>query len=324
MSQNNQIVTIASPGNSGGGAIHDYLLSRNDFVSPFQGEEFRLIHDPYGINNLYLSLYKDFSLNKCSEAFQEYKKYCYNLKNIRSPKTKKLIYGKNFLKISINYLKNIEYLSYRGIPQFKRISLDKFDQINFKLKKGLLNFKNHNHDLYEMKIPVEEKKFLNEPKKYLFNIFSSNKNLKSKKIILDQATNYWCPETILKYLDNTKIILVTRDPRSVFYSMKFRGSFAYPGYDIKKFVNWYKIVMEKKINITPKNKRNILKIKFEDFVNNFEKETAKIQKFLNLKKQKTIGFDFDFTKKNMFKAKYNLTQRELIYIEKKLKNFLQW
>ena len=53
MSFQNKIVIIVSSGNSGGGALHDYLLSRKDFVSPIHGEEFRLIADPHGIENLY-------------------------------------------------------------------------------------------------------------------------------------------------------------------------------------------------------------------------------------------------------------------------------
>ena len=43
-------------GNSGAGLIHDYLLGRDDFKSPFFGQEFRLISDPYGIENLYNNL----------------------------------------------------------------------------------------------------------------------------------------------------------------------------------------------------------------------------------------------------------------------------
>ena len=53
----NKTVIVVSPGNSGGGVIHDYLLSRKDFFSPFQGEEFRLITDPYGLENLHKKTY---------------------------------------------------------------------------------------------------------------------------------------------------------------------------------------------------------------------------------------------------------------------------
>ena len=40
-----RIFIILGSGNSGAGAIHDYLLSRDDFFSPFNGKEFRLMND---------------------------------------------------------------------------------------------------------------------------------------------------------------------------------------------------------------------------------------------------------------------------------------
>ena len=59
-------VIVLGTGNSGAGAIHDYLSSREDFQSPFDGAEFRIVNDPDGIDELYNSLYKNFSLNGCS------------------------------------------------------------------------------------------------------------------------------------------------------------------------------------------------------------------------------------------------------------------
>ena len=247
MSLKNQIVIIITSGNSGGGAIHDFLLSRFDFTSPFQGEEFRLISDPYGIENLYNNFINNFSLNNSSEAFHQFKKYSENLENLKSSKTNKLIYGKKFKQLTLKYLNKIESLSYRGIPQFQSVDLSYLNKFSFKFKKKFFGFKNHNHNFYTMRLPVSEKKFIYETSKYLTDIFKSNiKSIYKKNIILDQATNFWKPEIIFKYFKNAKIIVVTRDPRSIYYSMKFRGSYAYPGYDLKIFVNWYKNIMHKR------------------------------------------------------------------------------
>jgi len=326
MTYKNPTVIVSSIGNSGGGAIHDYLLSRQDFVSPFLGEEFRLISDPYGLENLHLNLYENFSLNNSSEAFINFRKYCFYLKNLKSSKNNnRLIYGKKFSNLVLEYLRNIERLTYKGIPQFKSISLDYNKKLSFKLKKKLFGIKNHEHNFYKMTLPIGEKKFINHTKKFLISIFRSNiKNLKNKNIILDQSTNFWRPEISFKYFDKLKIIMVSRDPRSVFYSMKFRQSYAYPGYDIKTFVIWYKEVMKKKKYIKKKYKNSILEIKFENFIQKFSSETKKIERFLNLKKKIKNSFDFEFSKKNMFKAKNNLSKDELNFIKKELKNYLQW
>ena len=324
MSIKNQIVTVVTAGNSGGGAIHDYLLSRDEFISPFQGEEFRLIIDPYGINNLHQNLYKNFSLNNSSEAFYQFEKYCESLKNLKSTKTNKLIYGKNFLNLSLKYLQKISLIKYKGIPQFKSISLDYKKKLAFKLKKKFLGYKNFEHGNYEMQIPVNEDQFLIETKKFLNSIFNSNcKNLKRKNIILDQATNFWRPEIFSKYFDNFKVILVTRDPRSVYYSMKSRGSYAYPGYDLKKFTKWYAEILKNNKFSNIKNNKNLIHLKFENFFKD-DFDNSKLYKFLNIPKKSVKNFDYKFTKNNIYKAKKNLSKYELRYLEKNLKNYLQW
>ena len=320
-----KFVITTSPGNSGAGALHDYLLSRNDFLSPFQGEEFRLICDPYGIENLYQKLITEFSNNNSAEGFYQFEKYCENLRFLKVGKSSKLIYGKKFYQITKQYLKNITLVKYRGIPQFKRISLSKFDTINFKVKKKFFRLKNYDHKFYTMKIPIEKKKFIVETQKYLIKIIQSNlRNVKNKNIILDQATNFWKPEIAFKYFDNLKIIALTRDPRSVYYSMKLRESFSYPGYNLKKFVIWYKSIIEKKISLKEKYKKHIIFIKFEDFALNFEKEKKKIEKFLGLKPKINNNFDYNFTRNNAYKAKKYLSKKELSFIEKNLKEHLQW
>lgn len=325
MKKKNLTVIVSSPGNSGGGAIHDYLLSRKDFLSPFQGEEFRLINDPYGIDNLYKNFYKNFSLNSSSEAFFQFKEYCLNLEKLVSNKNNKLIYGKKFHKLSSDYLNKIEKISYRALPQYKRISLNFKNKNLYKIKKKLFKLKNHEHEIFKVRVPNNEKIFLNETKKYLKNIFYANiKNIQNKNIILDQSTNFWDPEIISKYIENCKIILVTRDPRSIYYSMKSRQSFAYPGYDLKIFVEWYKYIMPKQKKIDKKFKNKIIEIKFENFIENFYKEKKKLNKFLKIKQDIKDNFDHEFSKKNLYKAKDKLNKHELSYISKKLKDYLQW
>lgn len=68
----------------------------------------------------------------------------------------------------------------------------------------------------------------------------------------------------------------------------------------------------------------LIKIKYENFILNYEKESKKLLKFLNIKNLKKKRFDISKSKSNIFKAKNYLTNKELKYIEKKLKKYLQW
>ena len=100
-----KVVNI-SPGLSGAGLISDFLLNRKDFTNPFNLEaEFRLLHDPGGIHNLYKGLYENFSNNNSSYFFNEFEKYILNLKNLSSKiKNKKNIFIIHFFLMK---LKNI-------------------------------------------------------------------------------------------------------------------------------------------------------------------------------------------------------------------------
>ena len=69
-------------------------------------------------------------------------------------------------------------------------------------------------------------------------------NKKLDNIVLDQALNMLNFIDIFSYFDNVKVILVTRDPRGVYNSMKTRQSLAYPNYDLKLWTEWYNQIMQ--------------------------------------------------------------------------------
>ena len=54
-------ILIAGPGNSGSGAVLDYLKSRQDTFLPFSNEEFRIVCDPNGISCLRIIFLKFFN-----------------------------------------------------------------------------------------------------------------------------------------------------------------------------------------------------------------------------------------------------------------------
>ena len=78
------------------------------------------------------------------------------------------------------------------------------------------------------------------------------------------------------------------------------------------------------INFAYKNPKEIIYIKYENFLMNHQFESRRLLKFLNLKFTKQTNFNLQNSKINIFKAKKNLTKKELKLIEKKLKKYLQW
>ena len=322
-------VLIASPGLSGAGLIYDYLLSRNDFTCPFknypdddQQSEFRFVSDPGGLNSLYYGLYKNFSVNNSSYVFKEFEKYINNLKKLSIIKKnkKKFIYTKDFFTEVEKFKKKIIKVKYYGLPQYYRLGLDLKDKIKWRIIRNFRNAQNTN--FLEMQIPVEEKKFILEAKKLVSNVLKILSKGKKKNYAIDQAINFWKPKESSIFFSNKKIILVTRDPRSIFSSMKKRQSLAYPGHNIAIFIEWYKNLM--KFMEQYKNPKEIIYIKYENFLINHRFESKRLMKFLNLKFTKQSNFNLQSSKANIFKAKKNLTKKELKLIEKKLKKYLQW
>ena len=209
--------------------------------------------------------------------------------------------------------------------------------LNFKNQNDILNLEKLNSNEIEYifsdkpinrlktKPQLEDKiKLLSKLRSEIENIdnceLKKNKS-KNSNIILDQSASYWRPTDYIKYFNNLKIIIINRDPRSIYYSMYSRNSKAYPSSNIITFAKWYKKIRNNQLKI--KNK-NVYIIQYEKFLNNFEIESKKLNNFLKISQKIKSKFDLNFSKNNILKAKNKLNKQDKIYLEKKLKNFLVW
>lgn len=310
-----KIVIVLGSGNSGSGAIHDYLLSRNDFQSPFDGKEFRIVNDPHGLDQLYHSLYNNFSINGSANSIFEFKKFITNTFNSNYYKNKN--FSKKLTKLTKNFLEQISKITYNGAPRFYMDKISLLKKLNFYLNR-LIFMKNAKEiPMLQMTLPCEEKFFLEYSKEYLYSIFKSYENFNQKKnIVINQGGNFMNPLDSTKYYgENRKIIVVDRDPRAIFWSMKRRNSLSYPGNDIKKFVIWYNEIL-KKIKDTRSEK--VIRIKFESFFENFNTEKKKLSKNLDINTTCGDNFNLSYTLKNLYKFKENLSEKEIQYLDDNL------
>ncbi len=316
-------VVTASSGNSGGGAVHDYLKNRDDFKSPFYGNEFRLINDPDGIDNLYKNFYENFSVNNAAIAFQRFEKFSILSSKIKGNVSNELkpIYPKNSNKIISNYIKKISYIEYYAMPQFRYLNLNILSKLYFFIKYKILKEKINKIKIFKVRLPKDEKEFLLETRKFIDKLCQKKNRSKNTNIILDQSVSYWRPNDYFKYFNNLKIILVNRDPRSIYYSMHSRNSKAFPSSNVVTFAKWYKKIRKNQLKI--KNK-NIHIVQYEKFLNNFNSESKKLNNFLKISQKVKSKFNLKFSKKNILKAKYNLSKKDKIYLERVLKDYLAW
>lgn len=309
-------VIVLGSGNGGAGAIHDYLLSRDDFQSPFSGKEFRIVNDPDGIDDLYNSLYRNFSLNGSANALKCFKEFIINNYNSNYNKKNK-IFSEDIIKLSNIFLEQISEIKYNGSPQFYFDKMSKFKKINFYFNRFFLKKSAKDIPLINMILPCSEESFLKYAEDFILNIYKLNPNFDQKKnIIIEQGGNFLNPISSTKYYgENRKIIFVSRDPKAIFWSMKRRNSLSYPGNNIRIFVKWYKNLIKK---INKHEFKNIIEINFENFFQNFEVEKRKLSTKLDISHDCKDNFNLQHTLKNLFKYRKNLTNEEILYIDKNL------
>ena len=172
-----------------------------------------------------------------------------------------------------------------------------------------------------MKMPCDENLFFSLCHDYLHEIFKLSEDYDEKKnIVIEQGGNFISPISSTKYYgENREIIFVKRNPKAIFWSMKRRNSLAYPGYDVKLFVEWFKKIHEK-INFREFDK--IITVNYEEFFSNFEEQKKNLCLKLKINADIRDNFDLISTKKNLTKFKDNLSDKEIEYIDKELKDFL--
>lgn len=309
-------VIVLGSGNSGAGAVHDYLLSRNDFQSPFSGKEFRIVNDPDGLDELYNSLYKNFSLNGCSYKISSFKKFIKNSFYSNYNK-KKTLYNKNLLELSDEFIKKISKVVYNGSPQFYFDRISFIKKLSFYFNRFIFKKNAKQIKMIDMVLPCEEELFLKYSQEFIYEIFKCNKNFNPKKnIVIEQGGNFLYPVSSTKYYGkNKKIIFVSRNPKAIYWSMKRRNSLSYPGNDVKIFVDWYRNLI-KKINKSELDK--VIHLNFEYFFENFENEKNKLSNLLEIENDDKNNFDLNHTLKNLYKYKENLSKEEINYIENNL------
>tara|TARA_B100001057_G_scaffold276525_1_gene276780 strand:+ start:7251 stop:8198 length:948 start_codon:yes stop_codon:yes gene_type:complete len=311
-------IIIIGSGNSGSGAIFDYLAGKAKNLSLLNGKEFRITHDTDGLNDLFINNYNNFTINNSASSFERFEKYFTN--SFKNNKNKNNLHRE--LK---TFLNQIIYLKYYGLPSFVRNKFSLNKKIKFYFDRLVLKKNINNIKLFRMTLPVNKKLFLNLSSKFINNIIKilHPKSEKFDNIIINQGGSFWCPNESAKFYDNKKIIVVSRDPRSIFWSMKRTQAFAYPSQNVDTFILWYKKIQELSTNRL-EGGGNLLNINYENFLENFYVEKKIINKFIGQNNSLISNFDLEHSKKNLYKAKYKLQKYELKKIESKLKKYLTW
>jgi len=310
-------IIIAGPGNSGSGAILDFLKDRDDVFLPFENQEFRLVNDPDGIRDLEHNLYYNFSINGASNSMYAFKKFCKHLES-----KKKNRYPSKFHHLCQEYLKNITHLEYNGLPNFSKSKINLIDTFRFYFEKIILNKKISDIDVFKLILPVNHNLFINYSTNFIDKIIKSTDTYSNDKLaLIDQSVNIYEAAQNLKFFSNSKCIITLRDPIGTYYSISQNPAFAYAGLTIDKFIRWYEYIYEKISNLEI-NSNKFLIIKFDDFLCKHNQTKKTILKFLSLD-EKYSSFDIEKSIQKNSNIDSKLSSNDLHQLKTKLSKFIQ-
>ena len=308
----NKLLVVSGFGWSGSGLLIDVLTSTNNWeVFPV---EFRLIKDKGGIIDLMNSSENSFRTFNYSIDLENFENLC----NVLA-RTNRFRFGMNYDKFTnyqfskatkklIQRLKNNYYFSDAFVFQYNNNFISDF------CWKILRKFEKRSR-LKKRYLPLSENMLKSEFFDFFDELFIQKSN---KQIILDQAIDAGDDKTINLLSEKFKMITVDRDPRDIFVSyFKSRDVI----FNAKSFIDYYKL-SRKDVN---NNNLNVLRINFEDFINNNNIEIQKVIKFLNISDSTIItnlkNYDYSFSKKNIGIHKNFFDQNAIKQIEKGLQNY---
>ena len=280
----------------GGGALRDIFTEFDGHVR-FPGE-FRLIRERYGLLELERAIFSSFDPDKIDVAIKDFRWLCGKYAN-RHGRFRKagLSYnfytGNKFIQHIENFINEITSHQYpmswhfydfkKSYPILMRDRFNDFLIGNPKKKYKMANMTITSHDV-----------FIRAARNLINNILNSfllakgqcqeNTVLLSKALPPSDTKEF---EDGCKYFHKPKILLIDRDPRDIYMDLLSNGKHRYlptNGNAIEKaesFIDFFKAARTNQNELCLKT--NLLFVRFEDLVLDYEKTLQKLYKWLDVR-----------------------------------------
>ena len=262
---------------SGSSVVCDLLKEVNGFFVP--AVEFKVIREPHGLIDLENKLVQNWNFFHSAHAIIEFEELieCFTNSKTYVYHYEKL-FNKNFGEISREFIDSITSFSYEaGSSMFP--NLLKKDKKKWFAKK-------QNNNIEKIKFShINKQEFLTAVHDYLDKIFVEYKNDGYSSVVLDQGLSPNCANRINDYFPNGKMIVVDRDPRDVAVSMMRRKKGIGPELALEmnadKYIEWFKATRCNDVMVST----NVLYMKYEDLIHNYEDSKQKVFEFLNVEEK---------------------------------------
>lgn len=307
-------VIVIGSGYSGSGAIFDYLVKRSDICDPFQGGEMRLIQDPDGLMDLYVSCSQNFSLQGTSAAFNRFLAYC--------ARTIRVGMGASpGLRESIDrFVRDTTAVEYGAAPYCERLKMNWAYRFFFEYHEKWSRMRGRKPELVRVRVPVGEEMLVAKAQEMLDRIIVSRlRGVEPEVCAINHGGSFWNPVSSTIFYRDRKVVIVQRDARDIYAETSQYGR-AYPGRDPALFCSWFRAIMAK-INLDEWKHPDVLVLSFEEFVRCHADSVAVLAGHIGLAKDLTSGYDPGKSAGNIGKFKNILSTTERTLIEKELKEY---
>lgn len=282
------LITCTGYGGTGSSVISD-LLKEYEGVKSMGDFEFSLAHEVDGISDLQHSIVDDFNRLKTTEAIYRFKKLA-NLENRYYSK----FFGHRFADITQSYIDSLTEVKWNGFyhqhprryPRFFRLFKYNIPNRLWHVARRFLPSNGYEpkelHPRSEMILSQDSVLFFDATRKYFHDLLTILSEYdKYENLVLDQLVPPFHTERYSKYFDNIKIIIIDRDPRDLYIlNKKYWNEGWIPTDDVDTYIKWFELIRREQEVDTKLT--NVLFIRFEDCILNYDDSVSKIESFLGL------------------------------------------
>lgn len=327
------IIGACGYGGTGSSAIVD-LLREFDCTQALIRAEMQYAFKVDGLQDLEYHLVKQYSRHMSGDM--AIKRFMYAAQYANTPFVKKIVKSpKVYLDITNEYIHSLVQASWCGLDNvdyeignvlksfiiliYKKFIIPFYEKYTGKLF--------HFWPMRKMYLSIEPDEFYEKTRNYTHKILEAAGADFTKMIVLDQPFEGNDPTQSFPFFENPKAIVVDRDPRDLYMAASYQwpdGTFM-PRRDVVAFVEYFK---RQRMNQSMLNsKDNVLFVKLEDMIFNYEVTKQRIMSFLELEESSHIEplkyFNPNYSiKGTQIYKKIKGHSKEIEYIERELKDYI--